>query len=292
MKFAAIDIGSNAIRLLVGSVAQANGSIPVKKVSLVRVPIRLGEDVFSTGEVSHHKLRQLIKAIEAFKLLMEVHEVVDYRACATSAMREASNGEKVVQAVEARTGVHIELIEGDIESTLIYKTFLQQTDKEHSKLLYIDVGGGSTEVTLLSDGEPVRTYSFKIGTVRILQGKVTEADWQALRDWVSDFRKEGNGMSALGTGGNINKLLTLSGGKKNKPISLEKLESMAEELKKLNYQERMEVHDLKPDRADVIVPASEIYLTVMREAGVKKMIVPKIGLADGIITDLYARYYS
>lgn len=292
MKFAAIDIGSNALRLLVASVSKSEGNLPLKKIALTRVPVRLGEDVFTEGRIGDHKIQQLIKTLEAYKLLMDVHEVVDYRACATSAMREAENGEEVARALKERTGVHVERIDGRTESELIVSTYLKKLSDSGQDFLYIDVGGGSTEVTRIEDGKARESRSFPIGTVRILEDRVSEEDWEALREWSRSLKEKAGALSALGTGGNINKLCKLIGSKKEKPIELKKLEKMAKKLKKRSYQERMEDFDLKPDRADVIVPASDIYLTVLRESEVDNIVVPKVGLADGIITQLYSEHYS
>lgn len=293
MKFAAIDIGSNALRLLVASVNKSNGNLPVKKIALTRVPVRLGEDVFSEeGRISDHKIQQLIKTLQAFKLMMEVHEVVDYRACATSAMREASNGEEVARALLERTGVSVERIDGGTESELIVSTYLKKISDSGRDFLYIDVGGGSTEVTRISKGVAEKSRSFPIGTVRILEDRVSQEHWEGLREWCRSMQGADESLTALGTGGNINKLCNLLGSKKEKPIELKKLQKVGKKLHKLSYQERMEEYDLKPDRADVIVPASDIYIDVLKESGVNEIIVPKVGLADGIITQLYSKHYT
>ena len=293
MKFAAIDIGSNALRLLVAEVTKSNGHLPLKKIALTRMPVRLGEDVFSDRErISDHKIQQLIKTLQAFKLMMDVHEVVDYRACATSAMREAKNGDEVARALLERTGVAVERIDGRTESELIVSTYLKKISDSEQDFLYIDVGGGSTEVTRISKGVAEKSKSFPIGTVRILEDRVSQEDWEALRDWCRNIKAEDEELTALGTGGNINKLCNLIGSKKEKPIELKKLQKIGKKLRKLSYQERMEAYDLKPDRADVIVPASDIYIDVLKQSGVEEIIVPKVGLADGIITQLYSKHYS
>ncbi len=292
MKFAAIDIGSNALRLLVAEVTKSNGYLPLKKIALTRVPVRLGEDVFSRGVISDHKIQQLIKTLQAFKLLMEVHEVVDYRACATSAMREAKNGEEVARALLERTGISVERIDGRTESELIVSTYLKKISESEQDFLYIDVGGGSTEVTRISQGRAEKSKSFPIGTVRILEDRVSQEDRENLREWCRGMQGKDEELTALGTGGNINKLCNLLGAKKGKPIELKKLQKISKKLHKLSYQERMDSYDLKPDRADVIVPASDIYIDVLKESGVNEIIVPKVGLADGIITQLYSEHYS
>ncbi len=291
MKFAAIDIGSNAIRLLIASVTSSDGKIPLKKIALTRVPVRLGEDVFSEDRISDHKTGQLIKSLQAFKLLMEVHDVVDYRACATSAMREAKNGGEVARALYERSGVAVERIDGSRESELIVSTYLDKISDSQSEFLYIDVGGGSTEVTLISGGKPVSGRSFPIGTVRELAKGEEEEEMEKLKQWCRSLRGS-KALTALGTGGNINKLRNLLGTKKESPIQKKELLGVADELKALSYEERMKNFDLKPDRADVIVPASNIYLTVMEETGVDRILVPKVGLADGIITQLYKDHYT
>ncbi len=287
MKFAAIDIGSNAVRLLFCNVFDDDGVVTLKKAELVRVPIRLGEDSFITGKISEEKIQKLIDVMKAFQNLIKVNEVVDYRACATSAMRDAANGKEVVERIRKEAGIQIELIDGKTEADILYSNHItQHLDKDHS-YLYIDIGGGSTELTLFSEGKTIASQSFNIGTIRMLHDQIDKAYWNSFKQWIEETTKNHKPLLAIGSGGNINKLFKLSGKKLNKMISTEKLKSLYALLESYTYEERVKVLGLKTDRADVIIPASKILLTVLKKAGIENMIVPQTGLADGIILQLY-----
>jgi exopolyphosphatase/guanosine-5'-triphosphate,3'-diphosphate pyrophosphatase len=290
-KFAAIDIGSNAIRLLIANVIISEDKEPqFKKSSLVRVPIRLGADAFAPdGVISDANVTRMISALEAFKLLMNVHHVERYRACATSAMREASNGEKVTEQVLSQTGIKIDIIGGKEEAAIISSTDLNELIEGDNSYLYVDVGGGSTEFTLFSKGKIVNSKSFKMGTVRLLNNKkiVNKEIFSNVEKWIKKNTKDLKGVSLIGSGGNINKLFKMSGRTEGKPISFIYLNAQYQFLKQMSYNDRVSELSLNPDRADVIVPATKIYLSAMKWSGARKIYVPKIGLSDGIIKTLY-----
>ncbi len=286
MKLAAIDIGSNAIRLLIAEVLDFDRNITVKKLSLTRVAVRLGEDVFTKGKISDEKVKKLVKTMKAFRHLMEVYEVEDFRATATSAMREAKNGKEVVATIKEQARVKIDIIDGKTEASYIFHTFFTQPIDRNAAYLYIDVGGGSTEVTLLEGGKPIQSKSFKIGTIRILKDKVRKEDWKEMKEWVRSLKIDGS-LMAIGTGGNINKLIKLCNVKDTNIVAYEKLATTSNWVSSFSMKERMNLLNLRYDRADVIVPASQIYLTIMRIAGVNKIMVPKLGLADGVVYSLY-----
>jgi exopolyphosphatase/guanosine-5'-triphosphate,3'-diphosphate pyrophosphatase len=290
-KFAAIDIGSNAIRLLIANVIISEDREPqFKKSSLVRVPIRLGADAFTNdGVISDANVTRMISAMEAFKLLMNVHGVERYRACATSAMREASNGEEVTEQVLSQTGVKIDIIGGKEEAAIISSTDLNELIEGDNSYLYVDVGGGSTEFTLFSKGKIINSKSFKMGTVRLLSNKktVNKEIFSNVEKWIKKNTKDLKGVSLIGSGGNINKLFKMSGRTEGKPISFIYLNAQYQFLKQMSYNDRVSELSLNPDRADVIVPATKIYLSAMKWSGARKIYVPKIGLSDGIIKTLY-----
>ena len=289
-KYGAIDIGSNAVRLLVANVIEEKNKEPqFKKSSLVRVPIRLGADAFVTGKISEENTNRMIDAMEAFKLIMKVHGVERYKACATSAMREAENGTKVVNTILNKTEIEIDIIDGKKEAAIIFSTDLNQMIESESTYLYVDVGGGSTEFTLFSKGRIVKSKSFKIGTVRLINNKKSEnkAIFKEVQEWVEETTKSYKRISLIGSGGNINKIFKMSGRDIGKPISYIYLNAQYQFLKKMSYKERISELSLNPDRADVIVPATKIYLSAMKWSGARKIFVPKIGLSDGIIKSLY-----
>ena len=289
-KLAGIDIGSNAIRLLVANVI-TDGKLDLpsfKKSALVRVPIRLGEDSFIKGKISEENKNRMVKAMKAFKLLMEVHGIKKYYACATSAMREASNGEEVVNEVFEKTSVKINIINGKKEASIIFSTDLSNIIENDKSYLYIDVGGGSTEITIFSNGKIINSKSFKIGTVRLLnKRKSFKPIWNEMECWILENTKLLKKPILIGSGGNINKLFKLSGKLPGKPLSFIYIKSQYHFLKKMTYSQRIKELDLNPDRADVIVAATKIYLNAMKWSGGKKIYVPKIGLADGIVKSLY-----
>jgi len=290
-KFAAIDIGSNAIRLLISNVIISEDREPqFKKSSLVRVPIRLGADAFiGDGIISPANITRMISAMEAFKLLMNVHGVEKYRACATSAMREASNGPEVTEQVLSQTGIKIDVIGGKEEAAIISSTDLNELIEGDSSYLYVDVGGGSTEFTLFSKGKIISSKSFKMGTVRLLNNKkaVNKEIFSNVEKWIKKNTKDLKRVSLIGSGGNINKLFKMSGRTEGKPISFIYLNAQYQFLKQMPYNDRVSELSLNPDRADVIIPATKIYLSAMKWSGARKIYVPKIGLSDGIIKTLY-----
>lgn len=289
-KYGAIDIGSNAIRLLVANVIVEEGKEPqFKKSSLVRVPIRLGADAFVSGIISENNTQRMIDAMEAFKLLMKVHNVERYKACATSAMREAKNGAEIAEKILTETGVQIDIIGGKEEAAIISSTDLNQLIEGDNAYLYVDVGGGSTEFTLFSGGEIINSKSFKMGTVRLLNNKksVNKEIFENVEKWIKKNTKNLKRVSLIGSGGNINKLFKMSGRTEGKPISFIYLNAQYQFLKQMSFQERISELSLNPDRADVIIPATKIYLSAMKWSGARKIYVPKIGLSDGIIKSLF-----
>lgn len=288
MKLAAIDIGSNAARLLISEVTVNNAGKPLfSKLNLVRVPLRLGFDVFEKGEIPVAKVDMIIQTMKAYGHLLRVYGVDHIKACATSAMRDAVNGNEIIKQVKAETGIDIKIISGDDEATLIYENHIAENlDKEHS-YLYIDVGGGSTELTFFADGRLKYKESFNIGTIRLLKNMVTEKQWDEMRDHLKTNTKSKLPVVAIGSGGNINKIFSISKKKDGKPLSLDLLKDYYKELSSVNLEERINIYKMREDRADVIVPALQIYINVMRWADISEIFVPKIGLADGLIQNLY-----
>lgn len=289
MIYAAIDIGSNAGRLLIGNVSGSGVSLSIKKFSLTRVPLRLGEEVFTNKRIPVKKVNMLVKTLKAYKLLMEVYDIKVFRACATSAMREATNRDEVVAKVKRETGIKLEIIDGDEEADLIFSTFDSLHFSKKRSYLYIDVGGGSTEVSLLENGKKIASKSFKIGTIRILKGKVDKKRWMQLKDWVKTLNPNHKEIVAIGTGGNINRILKINRGDDKNEIDYKDIKRIQQYIASFSLKDRIEHLGLRPDRADVIIPAADIYLAVMRYAEVTKMLVPKVGLSDGIIYDLYCK---
>ncbi|MFC0775608.1 Ppx/GppA phosphatase family protein [Terrimonas alba] len=289
MRLAAIDIGSNAARLLISDViASAPGNTPeFLKVALVRVPLRLGFDVFDKGEISAAKADNVVKTILSYKLLLDVYGVKHLKACATSAMRDASNGKAIIQKVKAETGIDIKIISGQEEASFIYENHFAEGLTRDESYLYIDVGGGSTELTFFSDGKLIFKESFNIGTIRLLKNQVSEATWDTMKEFIKTKTKGYHHVSAIGSGGNINKVFSISKRKEGKPLSLELLRDYYKEFSNLSLDQRMSLYKFREDRADVIVPALLIYINVMRWADAEEIFVPKIGLADGLIHTLY-----
>jgi exopolyphosphatase/guanosine-5'-triphosphate,3'-diphosphate pyrophosphatase len=287
--YAAIDIGSNAVRLLVSTITEQKGreDTDFRKTSLVRVPIRLGEDVFEKSVISEKNIERMVDTMQAFNLLMKSHGIEKYKACATSAMREAKNGAEVVEKIKAKTGVEIEIIDGNHEAAIIAATDLHELIKNDCNYLYVDVGGGSTEYTLYSSGKTVASRSFKVGTVRLLNDLVDDGAWEEMEKWVRETTKPYKKIDLIGSGGNINNIFKTSGKKEGKPLSLAYIKKYNDLLNSLSYEERVMDLKLKSDRADVIIPASKIYLSSMKWARADNIFVPKIGLADGIIKSLY-----
>jgi exopolyphosphatase/guanosine-5'-triphosphate,3'-diphosphate pyrophosphatase len=290
LKFAAIDIGSNAVRLLLCNVYDDNGKVTLKKAELIRVPIRLGDDSFLQGKISVKKADKLVTAMKAFKNLMDVYDAVDYRACATSAMRDAENGYDIVARVKKEAGIRIEIINGKTEADIIYSNQIAEYLDKDNNYLYIDIGGGSTEITLFSKSRIVVSQSFNVGTIRMLHDTIDKEYWSYFKNWVQEIAKGYKPLIAIGSGGNINKLFKMSGRKPNKAMPVSKLKSLCELVESYSYEDRVKVLGMNPDRADVIVPASRILLTVLKKADIEKIIAPQIGLADGIVHQLYEKH--
>ena len=287
-KYGAVDIGSNAIRLLVVTVIEQNGKDTIfKKTSLVRVPIRLGAEVFVNGKISEYSAKRMLDAMKAFSLLMKTHDVKRYRACATSAMREASNGTQIAQTIKEKSGIEINIIDGNDEAAIIASTDLKSLIQDDKVFLYVDVGGGSTELTIFANGETLTSQSFKIGTVRLLENLVEEDIWKQMEAWIKKETKIFKKVLMIGSGGNINTIYKKSGKKIGKPLSYIYLSNYYKTLKSLTYEERITELDMNPDRADVVIPATKIYLSAMKWSKSKSMYVPKIGLSDGIVKSLY-----
>lgn len=287
-KFAAIDIGSNAMRLLVTNIIeQPHKETQFNKSALVRVPIRLGQDAFTVGEISDESINRMIDAMKAFKLLMKVHQVEEYKACATSAMREAYNGQEVVEIIKKEADIEIQIIDGRTEATIIASSDLHHLIKTDKTYLYVDVGGGSTEFSLFDNGKILASKSFKNGTVRMLNNMVTDIVWIEIEKWIKTIVAPYESITMIGSGGNINKLFKMTGKSQDKPLSYMNLYALYSQLNALTYEERIAEIGLNPDRADVIIPATKIYLNAMKWSGAKHIYVPKIGLSDGIVKAMY-----
>lgn len=285
MRYGAIDIGSNAIRLLIADIIENGDVISFKKNTLIRVPLRLGDDAFIDKHISKRKSVDLIKTMSAFKSLMDVYKVSAHMACATSAMREASNGAELVKEIK-KVGIDLEIIDGVKEANIIYNSHIEQQLERRKSYLYIDVGGGSTELSVFSNGSFIASRSFNIGTIRILDNQDSEETWLDMKEWIKEYTKDFKGIVGIGTGGNINKLHRLADEKGVKPLSFNKLKSLYEYLNSFSLKERISVLGLNNDRADVIIPACEIFLNVMKWGSVKNIVVPRVGLVDGIIQTL------
>jgi exopolyphosphatase/guanosine-5'-triphosphate,3'-diphosphate pyrophosphatase len=290
LKFGAIDIGSNAVRLLITTVVETESEPIFKKTSLVRVPIRLGADVFTSGNISKMKCDKMVEAMKAFKLLLGVHDVVAYRACATSAMRNATNGEELVERISEEADIDIEIIQGKKEADIIFSNHFEERLFHDRSYLYIDVGGGSTELTVFSEKKPVASRSFRIGTIRLLEDKVEPEYWDKLLGWVEKNTKGLSKVDGIGSGGNINKLYKMAEVTGGQPLRYKQLKRMHVLLREMSYEQRIEELGLNADRADVIVPACGIFRAVMKRAKIKDIIVPQFGLADGITRLLYEEY--
>jgi len=287
-KYAAIDIGSNAMRLLISNIVEQDGKEPqFNKSSLVRVPIRLGQDAFTVGEITDENIERMVDAMKAYKLLMKVHGVERYVACATSAMREAYNAKDVVAVIEEQAGITIEIIDGKKEANIIAATDLHEFIKPDQTYLFVDVGGGSTEFSVISKGGIVASKSFKNGTVRLLNKMVNEVVWHEIEKWIKTVTEPYDNVTLIGSGGNINKLFKMSGKKQDKPLSYFYVHAQYQFLNSLSYEQRISDLGLNPDRADVIIYATQIYLNAMKWSGARNIYVPKIGLSDGIVKAMY-----
>ncbi|MBI1222234.1 MAG: phosphatase [Bacteroidetes bacterium] len=292
MKLAAIDIGSNALRLLIVRVLPEHKTGDFKKVEFVRIPLRLGDDVFTFGKIGADKKKMFLMAMQAFKLIMDIHKVDLYYACATSAMREASNGENIRDAVKKRYGLKLEIISGEEESRLILQSVMESVQRK-GNFINIDVGGGSTEITYIHDGTPRESRSFPIGTVRLMDGKVKQESWDEMESWVKKQAGRLKVIRALGTGGNISKLYRMSGSQaKEEYMSLDTLKSLHEKIRLMSIKDRVYEMRLNPDRADVIEFAASIYIKIMEWSHVDQILAPKAGLKEGLILELFNSNFS
>jgi len=290
LKFGAIDIGSNAVRLLITNVFESENGPVFKKSSLIRVPIRLGEDVFTDGVIGTVKGAKLVDTMRAFRLLLGVHDVVSFRACATSAMRNATNGEELVERISEEAGLDIEVIQGKKEADIIFSNHFEEKLMKDRSYLYIDVGGGSTELTVFSDNKPIASRSFRIGTLRLLNNKVEPEYWDKLLNWVEKHTNGLENLDAIGSGGNINKMYKMVEIPGRLPMSRGRLKNLHIMLREMSYEDRISKLGLNPDRADVIVPACEIFRAILKRAKIKDIYVPEFGLSDGITRLLYENY--
>ena len=287
--YAAIDIGSNAVRLLIKEIKEEQAKTHFSKVLMLRVPLRLGFDVFDIGKISEKKEKNMIRLMKAFRHLMKIYDVKHCRACATSAMRDAKNGMDIIKQIEKKTGVHIDIIDGQEEAKIIYNNHVEHMEDQKGNYMYVDVGGGSTEINLLSEGQLVCSRSYNIGTVRMLNNAVKDSEWERLKNDLAELAKSYPQTNIIGSGGNINKLYRLADKKNKKKMTMQVsvLQELHTRLKALSLEERMEQFGMKPDRADVIIPAGEIFLTIANIIGASYIHVPVIGLSDGIIDELY-----
>jgi len=291
VRYAAIDIGSNAVRLLIADILERDDEITYVKNTLLRVPLRLGDDAFIDQHISTGKFQDMVKTITAFRNLMDVYKVSDYMACATSAMRDSDNGADVVAACD-KAGIKIDIIDGSIEAQIIYNSFLSSKLDKAKVYLYIDVGGGSTELSLFANGELIDSKSFNLGTIRILDNQDKPETWDELRRWVKERTKGYKNIYGIGTGGNINKLSRLANTNDDKPMTYAKLKAIFEHLNAFSLKDRIHILGLRSDRADVIIPASEIFLTIMKVGHLKNIVAPRLGLADGIIQTLINKNFK
>jgi len=289
MIIAAIDIGSNAARLLINEVKETNGKAEFTKLNLLRIPLRLGFDVFSKGEIGAERKQMVIKTMTIFRELIEIYKVEHYRACATSAMRDAKNGQEIIDIVKEQSDINIEIITGDEEATLIYENHVAEGLDKDFAYLYVDVGGGSTELTFYENNEMQYEHSFNIGTIRLLNGLVTPTIWDDMKDEIKDKIKSKKTIVAIGSGGNINKIFSMSKTKDGKPMPVSIIKKYLKEMEKLSVEERMHNYQIREDRADVIVPALTIFNNVMTWADIKHIYVPKISVADGLVHSIYTK---
>lgn len=290
MKFAAIDIGSNAVRLLFTQVFEDTNSAVFKKDALFRVPLRLGDDVFQNSSISDQKVNDLVNTIVGFKYLIRSYKPLDYMACATSAMREAKNKKSIIDRIRREAQIKVEVINGNQEADIIYSTHIADNMNKNGNHLYVDVGGGSTEISFISKSNEIESNSFDIGTVRILQNHDLKSEWNDMRKWLKTTSTKFKRLQGIGSGGNINKIFKMLRKKENKPVTYKNIKTVYEEISSYSIEDRIKMLGIRPDRADVIIPAMNIYLSVMKWAGIKKIYVPQIGLSDGIIHVLYEKH--
>lgn len=287
LKFAAIDIGSNAVRLLLTNVVEDDNSVSFRKSSLIRMPVRLGADAFSKGKISEEPINKLVKTMQAFKKLMEVEDVVAFKACATSAMREAQNADQIIERVRNEADLNIEIVDGKREAEIIYSNGIAESLDHSIPFLYVDVGGGSTEITYIMDGRIAKSCSFNIGTIRILEGKVQKSDFKLMKHWIKDLGIGDVKPRIIGSGGNINKLYKMLRKAEGIPMMYSELKALYHYINSYSVDDRIKILGMNPDRADVIIPASKIYIKVMKWAKAPEIIVPTIGVSDGIVRMLY-----
>lgn len=291
MRFAAIDIGSNAVRLLIADIIDKENNIIYTKNTLLRVPLRLGDDAFIDKRISKSKFDDMVKTMHAFRNLMDVYKVTEYMACATSAMRDSDNGSEVVKAC-SEVGIDIQIIEGAVEAQIIFNSHLRNTIDKDKVYLYIDVGGGSTEISLFANGQLVSSRSFNLGTIRILDNQDSPETWDEMRRWVKEVTKGYKNIYGIGTGGNINKLSRIANAKDDVPISYSKLNAIYLYLNSFSLKDRIHNLGLRSDRADVIIPASEIFLTIMKVGQLKHIVAPRVGMVDGIVQTLIDKKFK
>ncbi|MDX1651270.1 MAG: exopolyphosphatase [Brumimicrobium sp.] len=289
MKYAAIDIGTNAARLLIGEVKENKGVSQVKKISYTRVPLRLGMEVFTNGVISPGKTEEFLKTMKAFKLLAEVYHVAEIQACATSAMREASNGKEVKKKILKETGLNIAIIDGEEEAKTIFSTFSLIVPDDESAYLVIDVGGGSTEISIFENDQRIAGRSFNVGTLRLLKEKVDAQVWTGMKKWINSVINKKIKYKVFATGGNINKIHKLLNKQFLQPVKISEFKKLYVKLEEMSFEERVEEFNLKPDRADVIVPACQIYAYVFKQLKCKEIYVPRIGLSDGMIYEMHKK---
>ncbi len=289
-RFAAIDIGSNSVRLLIENVLENVEGPLFKKSALIRVPVRLGANAFSDHKIPELSIRHLIDTMMAFKYLMKANDVIHYKGCATSAMREAVNGPQIVKRIKEQTGIKIDIITGYSEANMIFNSQTVVRERVGENCVFIDVGGGSTEITIFKAGKVLASKSFPIGTIRLLQNTVSENDWKKLRTFLKDKTFRLRNISIIGSGGNINRISKLAQLKPEKPLTFNKLSDIVKQIKSHSYEDRMKIFDLNPDRADVIVPAGEIFIAVMKQLNAEQIFIPKVGLGDGIVREVYKEY--
>ncbi len=290
-RLAACDVGSNAMRLVIARVIGDSDRFLQREASY-RVPLRLGEDAFTRGALSAEKVDGLIAVFRAFRLLVDFFKPAKLRACATSAMREAENGTASVERVWNETGIRIEIITGAEEARTLFSNHMEAGLSPQKDYLYVDVGGGSTELTLLADGKVARSESFRIGGVRLLQSRVDVSEWDRMKAWIEELPRGIRPTDAIGTGGNISKIYDLVVGTPGGQLSRRRIREVVQALEPMSIEERIRSHGLKPDRADVIVPAGKVYYQVMKWADIKAMVVPKMGVADGLLSQMFEQIYG
>lgn len=291
-RFAAIDIGSNSVRLLIANVLENIDGPQFKKSALIRVPVRLGANAFSDHNIPEVSVRHLIDTMQAFRYLMRANDVIHYKGCATSAMREASNGPQIIKRIKEVTGIQIDIITGNSEANLIFNSQRAVREKLGGNCVFVDVGGGSTEITVFKNGEVFAAKSFKVGTIRLLQNSVSKVEWKKMREWLHEKTLRARNLTFIGSGGNINRISKLAQLKPEKPLSLKKLDGIIGEIKSYSYEDRMRLFDLNPDRADVIVPAGEVFINILSWMKAEEIYIPKVGLGDGIVREVYKEYLN